>query len=309
MTFRYFVMKRIIAAFFLICCYVQCHTQTDTTHSKKKFNVFSVKAEFGVPPWLSPSYASQESYRKLTPGNELLSADYSSYKNSQAAWLMNNNINLMPGIKLYMDLGGKKHKRELYIGLTYSRELISGLYLYRESQDTIGTYVNLSTNKVLYDVLTTSDSYQFGIQANRWMIPIGFNFTTSREKFFWVSAGLELAPAISTNYRLVTWHSMSQNERLLEPGAQNNYNSGYTNYADAKYSQSSRSTAIKGTGFGLYVSTPLCVYIHPFKRVRFLKHFNPTASVTPYFGFAKHKYNSVNSGFGLMGSLGIRYNW
>lgn len=302
-------MKTQLAFLVFVFCALQAHTQKDSSTKSPKARLFSIKAEFGVPPGIGAANASQEDYKKIVSDNDLLKADYSSYTKSPAGWFMSRGFYGMPGIKLYADLGGKKYKKEIYIGLNYSKELVSSLYFSRESIDTLGTYVHSSNNKVLYDVLTTYDNYQFSIQATRIMIPIGFNFTTNRDKVFWLSAGVELAPTFSGAYRFTTWHSTQQVEQLMEPGTKLQYNSGYRNFENSRGQQHTSQTAISGMGYGFIVSTPFSIYLHPFKKQRFLKHFHPGLSLTPYFGLAKHKYTPLSTGFGAAASLGLRYNW
>lgn len=301
-------MKNILTPIILLLCIQSVSAQKDSS-TKCKARIFSIRAELGVPPWLNMQQASQSEYQKLVPNNPMLSADYSGFESSHGYWFMNSGFQGMPGIKVYADLGGKKYKKEIYLGLSISNEYVSGLSFNRESRDTIGVFTDPSNSKILYNVLSINEYYNFNIMASRWMIPVGFNFTSNKEKFFWISMGMELAPTISTGYKLISNYSKNSTEYLLEPGEELKYGNGYQKNDHNGYTGKHSRTSLSGFGYGLYVFAPVSVYLHPFKRTRILKHLNPMVSVSPYFGMAKHRYSKLMTGWGSTISAGLRYNW
>ncbi|MBL7930831.1 MAG: hypothetical protein JNL60_02960 [Bacteroidia bacterium] len=301
-------MKNLLTSLILFTCIAHSHAQKDSS-AKCKARIFSISAELGVPPWLSMQQVKQSDYQSLVPNNEMLNADYSGFKSSPGYAFMNPGFQGMPGIKVYADLGGKKYRKEIYFGLSFSKEYVSGISYNRESYDTIGVFIDPANNKTLYDIVSINDYYNFSIVSNRWMIPLGFNFTSNQDKFFWISLGLQIAPSISTNYKFVSGHTQNTIEYLLEPGEEVKYGNGYQKSNHIGFSAKQTSSSLSGLGFGLYVSAPVSVYMHPFKRAKFLKHLNPMISASPYFGLAKHKYSNMLSGFGTIVSAGLRYNW
>lgn len=301
-------MKNLLTLLILLLCIGYSQAQKDSS-TKCKARIFSIHAELGVPPWLNMQKASQSDYQRLVPNNEMLNADYNGFKSSPGYAFMNPGFQGMPVIKVYADLGGKKYKKEIYFGLGFSKEYVSGISFNRELQDTIGIFTDPVNNKTLYNVISINDYYNFNVVANRWIIPLGLNVTSNRDKFFWISMGLQLAPSLSTNYKFVSSYTQNTMEYLLEPGEELKYGNGFQKSNHIGYNGKQTSTSLSGLGFGLYVSAPVSVYLHPFKRVKVLKHLNPMISASPYFGLAKHKYSNVLTGFGAMMSVGLRYNW
>jgi hypothetical protein len=307
MVQRYVSMKKLVMVTSLCMALLYANAQKDS--SCKRPRLFSVQVDLSVPPFLSGKSLSQDEYRKIAPGDEYLNKDFTGYSSS-GYYFFFRGFQGMPGIRVYADLGGKKWKKEVYFGLRYSKESVSGLNFSRDTDDTVGTYVDANTNKVLYQLRRTHENYNFGINAKRFLVPFGINFTTNKDRFFWFSMGLEVAPAISYNYEFVSWQQISYEEKIVEPGQGFNFGEGYTNYSSMNTGMGNLSTRkISGTTFGVYVSTPLAVYLHPFKRVRFLKNLHPMVSLSPTFGYANYKYAKQAMGFGVNAAAGLRVIW
>lgn len=268
--------------------------------------------QFDIGPATYPEYRQQniEDYKKVIKNDPYLNADLSSYTKQQ--WYMySTTFNGIASLKFYAEINdGKKLRKEFYIGLKYGEEGNAGINYYKQARDTVGVYTEASTGKKLYEISTKESNYNYGFKSEKLIVPLGFNFTTDKSKFFWISMGVELAPVINFGYVFTSARSDIYTNSIIKEGDTLNSRYNYTNnhFNRDQYTTENR-TKFKSVGYGLYASLPFTMYLHPFKKKAFLKHINLLASLSPLYMYSYNKNFGSASGFNMSLAVGIRYNW
>lgn len=128
--------------------------------------------------------------------------------------------------------------------------------------------------------------------------------SSKKDKFFWVSAGVEVAPAVSFAYRYHSYYFYKSSTYLTANGYRTY---GATASLSGKSTLRNSSQNLKGVGTDLYLSVPLALYIHPFKSIKHLKWVNLMASLNGIYIVSKNKYTGVTGTPQINAALGLRH--
>jgi hypothetical protein len=146
------------------------------------------------------------------------------------------------------------------------------------------------------------------MQSQKLIVPLGIQITTNQNKYFWFSVGLEIAPAFNYAYTFYSMYSASETEMLVgvdddasSPSAFSRPNSSYDEWGIYK-------TSLYGIGFGAYLSTPLCINVRPFRKVKLLNRFHAMLAIIPAYMYTKSKYSGSASDMAVSACAGLRYN-
>lgn len=275
--------------------------------SLKKIRFSAIQLDIG--PSMYPEYRQQNQtdYRRFIKTDENLDAELSTYKNQSGYYY--GIYNGIVGFKCYATINPyKKMGREVFAGLRYCQEFNTGAYYYKSKYDTISVFTN-SMGRKLYEVIINEGSYSYGIHSQKLIVPLGFNFTTDKTRLFWVTCGVELAPAINFNYVFRSTHSEHFEDVFVYEGDSIDNWHNYNNNSYKPGVWKTKATKLDGMSFGCSAALPFTVYLHPFKRTVFLRHLNALASITPVFFYTRSKFAGDAHMATISLATGIRYNW
>lgn len=298
-------MKKYAIVFFALISVLSSKAQKD---SLKKIKFSAIQADVGTHFFPDYKQLSREEYKSFVKTNSLLNADVSNYKTANG-YLYSAYEGLF-GIKFYATIqDNKKFKKEVFIGLRYGQEGGVGLMLSKSTYDTLSLYSN-SSGETYYKVRDNSYNYNYGITSQKLILPIGFNFTSNKEKRAWISYGVELSPYINFNYVFQASYGNNYSDLFVKQGDSLTSPDNLTNSNRFRtYSGRVERTNLSGVGYGAYLSLPFCFYMHPFLKTPFLKHINLMGSVSPGFVCSYSKFYGTSMAGGVNFSAGIRYNW
>jgi hypothetical protein len=299
-------MKSAILVILNVCFAVSYIAQKDSSN-KLHFSGFQLEIGTNFYPEFNRQY--QEDYQKFVKNDPNLQVNLSDYKNQNAAFY--RSFTGLLGLKFFAEIqDGKKLRKEIYVGIKYGQEFNTGAYYSKSTYDTVGIFIEPNTNRKLTKLRKYKSVYNYGIHSQKLIVPLGFNFSTNKEKFFWITYGIEIAPAINFGYQFTSNHQNFNEEIILEEG--DTLNSGY-NYGRSRFLGEGkfdrRATKLKGLGYGCSAALPIALYFHPLKKINFVKHINLFASLTPAFLFTHTKYSGSAYAFNYMLATGIRVNW
>lgn len=300
-------MKRLAYSIAGVLLITGIHAQRD---SLKKIRLSGIQLDLGPALFAEFKQREQADYQRYVKNDPILNDDLSNYKR-QPYYFLFNSFDALVGGKTYMDINdGKKFRKELFIGLKYGQEYGSGAYYNGALYDTIGTYTDGASGNKVYELAKQEISYSFDTRAQKLILPFGINFTTDKKRVFWITAGIELAPALNFKYEFISRKQVSHYTVFVREGDTLNSNNNYTSSRiNANVRTESRKTQLGGIGYGFYASLPFSVYLHPFKRAAFLKHMNLLVSVAPTYMYSYSKYTGAYSGVTMSMACGLRYNW
>ncbi len=275
--------------------------------SLKKIRLSGFQLDIGPNVYTNFKQQYQGDYRQYIKNDENLNVDLTGYKTQWGYFY--NSFNGIPGFKLYGEINNRKRIRlEIFAGLRYSQEYSNGTHYTKSKYDTLGIYTNTSGQRI-YQVLKNESSYNYEITSQKLIVPLGINFTTNKQRFFWITTGLEIAPAVNFNYVFQSTHSENYEEVFIHEGDSINSRYNYRQNLSGLGTWKNKRTKLDGTGFGFYAALPFTLYFHPFKRAAFLKHLNALASISPLFFYSHSKYSGDAHILTMSFTTGIRYNW
>ncbi|PBQ32177.1 hypothetical protein CNR22_10470 [Sphingobacteriaceae bacterium] len=300
-------MKKYAIVLFALISVLSAKAQKD---SLKKIRFSGIQADIGTHYFPDYKQLSREDYQKFVKNNKLLYADVSGYKVQNGYYY--TSYEGLVGLRFYATIqDSRKLKKEVHMGLRYGQESNIGLSLNKSTHDTVAVYTS-GNNETYYKIRTTDNNYNFGISSQKLILPLGFNFTTNKDKHIWISYGVEVSPFINFKYQFQSYYSTSyiytlvkQGDSLMSPENLTTNNSRF----NTSYYGGSERTKLNGVGYGAYLSLPFAVYLHPFLKTRFLKHINLMASITPGLVYSYSKFYGSTTAGGANFAVGVRYNW
>jgi hypothetical protein len=198
-----------------------------------------------------------------------------------------------------------KFFKEFFIGLRFTQHVVSAVSYSRNEVDTIGSFKDQQTGLTRYVLRQHSTAYNFLIRGNTLFAPMGINLTTNPHKFFWFTAGIELAPSLLFGHRFVSDLNYTTEESSVNAGEPPNFFGSYFR----SFSGYSNSQKISGPGIGIYLGIPVSVYMRPFrKETNGLRHFNLFATLMPLATGSKSRFSDYASGFTASAGAGLRYD-
>ncbi len=300
-------MKHLICLLGISFMGMKAQTDSASKGCKLKFKAVQLEAH-GTTLFLNSSI-SQGKLQQFVTNDPLLYLDFSSYnpahKDARSV-AYNSNI----GARVYFSLNSRsKLEKELYAGVVYGAGSYSQLMFHKGNYDTLGVFTNTASGQFLYQVQETNDSYNFSMNSNMVLMPMGLNITTPKAKRVWFGFGVEIAPGITFNYQYNSSHYKFSRKHLVEPGTPvtNYYNMDPFNVT--QFEGKSSSKYLSGVGFAGYVGIPLNMNLRLSKRLSVLKNTSLGVSLTPSCYMEVNKYNGSRSAFALASTMHLRYNF
>jgi hypothetical protein len=300
-------MKQLIILF--VMPFMGMNAQTDSALKARKLKFKAVQLEAHGTTLFLNSSISQSKLQQFVTNDPLLYLDFSSYNSAPKdarSVVYNSNI----GARAYFTLNSRsKLEKELYAGVVYGTGSYSQLMFHKGNYDTLGVYTNTASGQYLYQVQETNDSYNFSINSNMVLMPVGLNITTPKTKRVWFGFGVEIAPGITFNYQYSSSHYKFSRKHLVEPGTPvaNYYTMDPFNVTQFEAKSSSKN--LNGAGFAGYVGLPLNMNLRLSKRLPVLKNTSLGVSLAPSYYMEVNKYRGTRSGFALASTMNLRYNF
>jgi len=197
----------------------------------------------------------------------------------------------------------------MFIGLKYGQEANTGIYFNKLSYDTIATYVNPNGGDTYNETAKSENYYNFGINSDKLILPLGINFCTNKEKYVWITTGIEFAPVVNFNYRVISSYGNTNSIFFVKQGDGLDDRDYFSNtHTSSSNSGSVERSKLNGIGYGFSASLPFSIYLHPFKKAKFFKRLNAMACIRPTFVLSHGKYFGSATEFGVTVATGLRYN-
>jgi hypothetical protein len=300
-------MKKYILTLTGAALLFQMNAQKD---SLKKLHFSGIQIDYGFVGSVINKNLSQQDYQKFVSSNSLLNKNFSPYTYNNYGGLSQLNYNSFISARAFASIkSSKKIQKEIFVGLRYGQELISYLNYYKQTYDTIGTYIDLLTNDVITKVKSNQSSYNFSINCNNLIIPLGINITTNKNRWFWFTAGVEIAPSITFGYVFTANNSENSSTLYLESGAVIEDELKMLSFFNTENSYREMTNKLKHVGVGGSAAIPLAINLRLGKKFSFLKHLNLSATVAPMLVYASNKYTSFGLHAVINTNVGLRYQF
>jgi hypothetical protein len=294
---RYFIIFGIL---FSLCL----SAQTDTS---KKTRLSGLQLTFGTMYSSGFNTMDLSDYQTFIKSDTLLYTDFNYYTKGQN---FGSNFLGTFSFRAFADVFGKgKTKKEISVGVILGGELSSQLSYHKSRIEVTDVYFSLVNKDTLLRIKEYNSYYYFGLRRNKLFVPLSLSFTTNKQRWFWFTAGIEVAPGVSFGYEYNGSNSETQQEATVKPHMSESEYYRYYERDTYKYKSVYHNERLKGIGFAFYSSLPVSMNIRCAKRIPFLKHLNFTGNIAPVFVYSSDKYTGTTSGFGVSGSLGLRWNW
>jgi hypothetical protein len=299
-------MKKNVLIVVVSLLILQLSAQTD---SLKIVSFSGVQLDYGIVGGLDESLVSQQEYQKFVKTNSLLNKDLSLYTSNNYGYFYQQTFIGFISLRAFTDITtNKKIKKEVFVGLRYGQRGMSNLNYNTQRYDTIGVYIDPVSNDVVTKVLNSRSEYNFGINSNKLIIPLGINITTNKQRYLWLTAGIEIAPALSFGYVFIGSNTETSSIMYLFPGQVLNNKNSILNNVDYQSTRKTEFNKLKGIGLSGYLSVPLSVNLRLSKNINILKHLSASATIVPAFSYSKHKYTGTESYLTVNTNVGLRYN-
>ncbi len=281
-------------------------SQTDSLNKKVlKFNGVSLELGGLMTPYGGGDVTS---YKTIFPNDALLSSNFTNHAYSEGYNFPQGYSNFLSVCAKSFFSFSKKSKisKEIFIGLRYQKTIHSGFSYINNSPKVTQNYINTTSQDTVFRVIENENITSFGVVGKQLFLPIGFNITTKKERRFWLTAGLCLAPGINFNtlYKSTAYNTNFDyiTKKISDRNTFEKY-SGSTQNTFATFEQR------VSPSFAFYSSLPLTVNIRASKKIKLLKNTNLFVCTEPVYYYSKIKNITTNSGFTWANSFGIRANW
>lgn len=210
--------------------------------------------------------------------------------------------------KLFFNLPKLKNL-QLYCGLNFGFQRILTLGHLVNHYDTVDIFTSSYSNKKVYTVINTQQSFFFDLSSKKIHISIGVQFITNSKKRLWLSAGLELNPGLTFDNTYRSGRSLSVYTLTLnEQSKYDNISSYSRDYSSNRLQNIEKAyRKINGLGFIGSINLPVSINLRLSKNIQLLNKICFFAQLSPGGFLVYNRFNNKQFGLNINGALGIRY--
>lgn len=283
----------------MILMFTGSKAQIDTINPSFRFSGVQVGLN-GITTFFGTSLDRQQTMKYVT--DDLLYTNLNEYSSFANNTLIEYNASF--GFRLFATaIKKRKYELDLFLGMCFGSSRSNSQTYFKTIWDTTNTFLGTNGGK-LYEVRQNNSIYSFNVSSQQILMPVGFNYTTSKQNRFWASWGVELTPGIRTNYQYLGTNFLVSTKHIVDPNTMQGMGPGETTYKEIAFSYKK----IKQVGFAGYISVPVGVNMRLSKRTQFLKHMNASASVAPAYYMSYDKITKFQQSFAMTTNFGLRYN-
>jgi hypothetical protein len=201
------------------------------------------------------------------------------------------------GIRLFSAV--KDKNTEAYAGMRIGKRRENSLSFLEQITDTVSSGTNQS-GEFVFTAQDYTIAHYFQVTSTVLQFPVGIQYTGNRARMLWFSAGAEICPGITVDYKYKAYFSKgySTNEYRIDP------NTGIKNAtsrsAGTTLGSFSSGRKLRGVGFAGYISLPLVINFRPLKQLGIF------LQAAPGYFFSDSRYIRYRSSLVLIMNAGFR---
>jgi hypothetical protein len=265
-----------------------------------------IQADINSGFYTTTNETDQQHFQAFVKSDPNLYANLNGYQKENSYFISGTFFEQIAGGKCFFQLKkSNKFRSEFFIGLRFTQHVVNAVSYSNATIDTVGKFNDPQTGATKYIIKENSSNYYFLIRGNTLYLPLGMNFTTNSNKFFWFSAGIELAPSVLFNHTFVSDHDITVRQSIVAAGqSPDSFGSDIESF-----SRSANTQKTRGLGTGIYLGVPLSFYIHPMrKETNGLQGINLFVTLMPLATYSTTSFSSWARGFTGNVGAGVRYN-
>ncbi len=280
------------------------YAQNDSA-GKLAFSGFQI--EIQGPVTFREHTFSKEQLMALNTGDPLINQSFDGYQNIYY-YHQGTTVNFTGAFaaRAYFSVKTKKIPYlDFYAGLSSGSANIGSLSFFRQITDTMDIFSNQLGQNIYKTRRITHYNY-FGVNSRKTLFLLGLNAGTNKQRWVWLTAGVELAPGLLHHYNYHS-HSFYSEDHFLVPEGTNTPIFSHMSIYSTGNTASQINKNIPAAGFYLQGSIPLSINIRLAKKIPILKNLHATFQAAPGFIFAKDNVYGTRSQGAIFTLAGIRY--